>query len=29
LAALVTILWTCLRIWETETVQNFINRNKE
>ena len=28
LAALITIIWTCLRIWETETVQNLFKKNK-
>ncbi len=28
LAALITILWTCLRIWETDTVQNLFNKKK-
>jgi len=28
LAALATLIWTCLRIWETETVQRFLNENK-
>ena len=29
LAALITIIWTCLRIWETDTVQKFLNKDKE
>jgi hypothetical protein len=28
LAALITIIWTCLRIWETATVQNLFNKKK-
>jgi chromate transport protein ChrA len=28
LAALITIIWTCLRIWETDTVQNILNKKK-
>lgn len=28
LAALITIIWTCLRIWETETVQNLFKKDK-
>ena len=28
LAALITIIWTCLRIWETDTVQNLFNNKK-
>ena len=27
-AALVTIVWTGIRIWETKTVQSWINRRK-
>jgi len=27
-AALFTIVWTALRIWETETVQKFLGKNK-
>jgi peptidoglycan biosynthesis protein MviN/MurJ (putative lipid II flippase) len=26
LAALFTIIWTAIRIWETATVQRFLNR---
>ena len=29
LAALITIIWTCLRIWETDTVQKLLNKDKE
>ena len=29
IAALFTIVWTGIRIWETKTVQNFINKFKE
>ncbi len=29
LAALATLVWTCLRIWETKTVQKVLNENKE
>ena len=28
LAALFTIIWTGIRIWETETVQKFLGKNK-
>ena len=28
LAALITIVWTCLRIWETDTIQNLFNKKK-
>jgi chromate transport protein ChrA len=28
LAALITIIWTCLRIWETDTVQKLLNKQK-
>ena len=28
LAALITIVWTCLRIWETDTIQNLLNKKK-
>jgi hypothetical protein len=27
-AAIFTIVWTAIRIWETETVQNLLGRNK-
>lgn len=27
-AALFTIIWTAIRIYETETVQKLLNRNK-
>lgn len=27
-AALFTIVWTCIRIWETDTVQGWLGRNK-
>jgi hypothetical protein len=27
-AALFTIVWTALRIWETDTVQKFLGKNK-
>jgi|TARA_R110002167_G_scaffold360780_1_gene578552 chromate transport protein ChrA len=29
LAALVTLIWTCLRIWETKTVQELLNAKKD
>jgi hypothetical protein len=28
IAALFTIIWTAIRIWETDTVQNFLRRRK-
>jgi hypothetical protein len=28
-AALFTIVWTAIRIWETKTVQKLINRKKD
>lgn len=28
IAALFTIIWTALRIWETETVRSLTGRNK-
>ena len=28
IAALFTIVWTCIRIYETKTVQGWINRAK-
>lgn len=28
IAALFTIIWTALRIWETQTVQNWVRRKK-
>lgn len=28
IAALFTIIWTGIRIWETQTVQNFLRRRK-
>jgi hypothetical protein len=28
IAALFTIIWTGIRIWETKTVQKFVNRFK-
>jgi hypothetical protein len=28
-AAIFTIVWTAIRIWETKTVQNLINRKKD
>lgn len=28
LAAIFTIVWTAIRIWETETVQNLLGRTK-
>ena len=28
-AALVTIIWTGIRIWETKTVQSWVKRLKE
>jgi hypothetical protein len=28
-AALFTIVWTAIRIWETKTVQQLINRKKD
>jgi len=29
IAALFTIIWTSIRIWETKTVQKFIGKFKE
>tara|TARA_R110000796_G_scaffold180782_1_gene297307 strand:- start:72 stop:242 length:171 start_codon:yes stop_codon:yes gene_type:complete len=29
LAALATIVWTCLRIWETDTIQNIFKTEKK
>ena len=29
LAALITIIWTGIRIWETRTVQRFIHGDKK
>jgi hypothetical protein len=29
IAALVTIIWTGIRIWETRTVQQWLKRRKE
>ena len=29
LAAGVSIVWTCLRIYETKTVQGWVNRHKK
>jgi hypothetical protein len=29
IAALFTIIWTAIRIWETKTVQKFIGKFKE
>jgi hypothetical protein len=29
IAAILTIVWTAIRIWETETVQSIFRRNKE
>jgi len=29
IAALFTIIWTAIRIWETKTVQSFIKKFKE
>lgn len=29
IAAMFTIVWTALRIWETKTVQDWINRGKD
>jgi hypothetical protein len=28
-AAIFTIVWTAIRIWETKTIQNLINRKKD
>ena len=28
IAAIFTIVWTVIRIWETETVQNLFGRTK-
>ena len=28
IAALFTIIWTAIRIWETKTVQNFIHKDR-
>lgn len=29
LAALFTIVWTCIRIWESRTVQDYIKRRRD
>jgi len=29
IAALVTIIWTGIRIWETKTVQSWLKRRRE
>jgi hypothetical protein len=29
IAALFTIIWTSIRIWETKTVQKFVSKFKE
>lgn len=29
LAALITIIWTSIRIWESKTVQNFLKKRRE
>lgn len=29
IAAVLTIMWTAIRIWETDTVQCIFRRNKE
>ena len=29
IAAILTIVWTAIRIWETDTVQCMFRRNKE
>lgn len=29
IAALATLIWTAIRIWETKTVQGWIKRRKE
>lgn len=29
IAALFTIIWTAIRIWETKTVQSFVKKFKE
>ena len=29
IAAIFTIVWTAIRIWETETVQNLLGKKKE
>lgn len=29
IAAIFTIVWTAIRIWETKTVQDWINRAKD
>jgi hypothetical protein len=29
IAAVLTIMWTAIRIWETDTVQCMFRRNKE
>ena len=29
IAAIFTIVWTSIRIWETKTVQNLIGKKKE
>jgi hypothetical protein len=28
-AAIFTIVWTAIRIWETKTIQKLINRKKD
>ena len=28
IVAILTLVWTAIRIYETETVQKFVNRNK-
>lgn len=28
-ASLLTIVWTCIRIWETATVQEMLGRKKD
>lgn len=28
IAAILTIVWTAIRIWETDTVQSIFNRDK-
>ena len=29
IAAVFTIVWTIIRIWETKTVQNWVHRGKD
>ena len=29
LSALFTIIWVCIRIWETDTVQSFVKKKQK